>query len=409
MSWSKIIFIIILIFLLVLSAFFSASETAYSTVSRAKLEENLNSKKHFQKKIIIKRYEMFPSTLSTILIGNNIVNIGSSVILSSLFSSWITDETFEIIVSTLVMTPIIVIFGEMMPKILARKYPIKFLQYTYLLILFFHYLFWPLTFLISKFVKSDQITNTENELKHILDLGYKEGVLEKEESILARNALDFDSIKVTKHYVRLKKITYVSYESNLAKIKEIFQNTGFSRIPVQKNKKFVGIILLKDIFGLSDEQIFNIDDYIVEVPYISSNSLLKVAWKKMKENKSQLGFITKSNDNKKVIGLITLEDILEELVGEIYDEHDYRDELDFYELEESSKIMVKYSTAISKINDFFSINLDENENENIGSFLEKITNKKLTLKFKFNINNLYFKVVENKRKEEPKIEIWKEE
>ncbi|UWD34165.1 CNNM domain-containing protein [Mesomycoplasma molare] len=404
----KIIYIFILIFLLILSAFFSASETAYSSVSRAKLEENLEDNKPFRKKIIIKRYEFFPSTLSTILIGNNIVNIAASILLSSLLTEFITDDNLEIVISTLIMTPLIVIFGEIIPKIFAQKYPVHFLKKNYLILSFFYYLFWPVTILISKIVKPNQITNTENELKQILNIGYKEGVLEKEESILAKNALDFDSIKVYKHFIRIKNTTFVSYDESLENIKKTFKNTGFSRIPVSKNNKFIGIILLKDIFYLEENKEFKIDDFIVEVPYISSNSLLKIALKKLKENKSQFAFITKNNDDKKVIGILTFEDILEELVGEIYDEHDFRDKLDIYEIEDSSKIIVNYSTEIEKINDILDIELDENF-KTIGDFLVKISNKKLTLKFKYSLNNIYFKVVENKRNEEPKIEIWKED
>ncbi|MBN3534459.1 CNNM domain-containing protein [Mycoplasma procyoni] len=399
---SYIVFSILLFILLILSALFSASETAFSSVTKAKIEENLDPKKTFAKKVIKKRYESFSSTLSTILIGNNIVNIAASLLLSSILASLITDNVLEIIVSTAVMTPIIVIFGEIIPKVIARKRPLAFLKRTYLIIYFFYLLFWPLTFLISKFVKENQVTNTENELKQILDIGYKEGVLEKEESILARNALDFDSIKLQKHYVRLKNITYINHDDSLDKIQKKFIESGFSRLPIKKKKQFVGILLLKDVYHKTKED-FNIDELIVEVPYVSANSLLKIALKKMKENRTQFAFVTKNNDDKSVVGIITFEDVLEELVGEIYDEHDFRDELDLYEIEET-KVIAKYSTKIEKINEVLKTEIPEDK-EIIGKYLEELTNKKLTLKFNYKEENLSFKVVENKKGSEQKIEI----
>ncbi|WGI36804.1 hemolysin family protein [Mesomycoplasma lagogenitalium] len=405
MDTTRIILCVLLVILLVVSALFSATETAYSSVTRAKIEEGINPKKTLMKKTLIKRYEMFPSTLSTLLIGNNLVNVCASTILSTILSSVLTDDVLEIVISTAVMTPLIVIFGEILPKMFALKFPLGYLKRTYLFLSFFYILFWPITILISKLVKPNPITNTEGELKHILNTGYEEGVLEKEESILAINALDFDSVKLTKHYVRLKNITYISYEQSLSEILNIFRETRFSRLPVLKNKKFVGIILLKDIFFLEENE-FEIDNFIIEVPYISSNSLLKIALKKMKEYRSQFAFVTKNNDDKNVIGIITFEDAIEEIVGEIYDEHDFRDDLEMYELDES-KLIVRYSTDIEKINQVLGTDLPEHYKK-IGKYLEDKTNKKLTLKFKYKYNNLNFKVVENKKNHEQKIEIIRE-
>ncbi|VEU59780.1 CNNM domain-containing protein [Mesomycoplasma neurolyticum] len=400
----KLIILSLLIFILVIiSSLSSASETSFLSINTAKLEDYFKDKHQFVKKKILKLHKKFSGTLSTILLINNIVNIAASATMSAIVSSLSLNNNWEIIISTAIMTPIIVLIGEIIPKIIARKFPITFLKNTWWIIYFFYYLFWPITFLISKISKENPITNTESELKYIIDIAGKEGVLEKEESLLTKRALDFDSIKVHKHYTRLRKTTSIKYESTLEEIRNIFYDTGFSRLPVEKNKKFIGIILLKDIFYLKNEEDFEIDKFIVKVPNISSNTLLKNALYKLKENQSHFAFITKNNEDKTIIGIITIEDIIEELVGEIYDEHDFRDENEIYIIN-ANKIIVHYSTKIDKINKILEVDIPLEE-ETIGKYLETLTTKKMNLKFKHKENNLYYKVIENKKNKEIKFEV----
>ncbi|WP_033161286.1 CNNM domain-containing protein [[Mycoplasma] collis] len=398
-----IVFSIIIFIFTILSALSSATETSFLSVNQAKIQDYFKDKNNFKKNKILEMNKKFSATLSTILLINNIVNIAATAVMSALIAIFSLDSNLEIIISTIIMTPIIVLIGEIIPKIIARKFPLAFLKNTWWIFYFFYYLFWPLTFLISKISKENPITNTESELRHIIDIASEEGVLEKEESILTKRALDFDSLKVSKHYTRLKKTVSINYKDDLEKIKNIFFETGFSRIPIEKNRKFLGIILLKDIFNLKNDAEFDIDKFIVKVPTISSNSLLKNALIKLKEHQSQFAFVTKNNEDKNIIGVLTFEDIIEELVGEIYDEHDFRDENDIYIID-SNKIIVNFSTKIDKINKVLGIEIPVNK-ETIGKYLENVSNKKMNLKFIYKEQNAIFKVIENKKNKVIKLEV----
>jgi CBS domain containing-hemolysin-like protein len=157
-------------------------------------------------------------------------------------------------------------------------------------------------------------------MKTILRMGYKEGVLEHRELSLATRALDLDSTKIKQHYIKIEDITYLKKESTLEEAKLVFQKTGFSRIPIKNKKTFVGILLLKDIFNLPAGS--DITNYIIEVPTVTINNNLHHVLDIFRSGAVGMAFVKKSSNETTIIGLITLEDVLEELVGEIYDEHD---------------------------------------------------------------------------------------
>lgn len=167
---------------------------------------------------------------------------------------------------------------------------------------------------------------------------------------------------------------------SLEQILDIFKESRFSRIPVRKKGKFIGILLIKDLFFLKE---FQIDDYIIDVPFLCANDLLKTNYEKLKKTKSQFGFITnnKNKNSQNIIGIITLEDILETLVGPIYDEYDYRDQLEYYQIFEDS-IIVNNDTKVATVNEQLNINLESSFNT-IEAWLEHHSKQKL-------INNLKF-------------------
>ncbi|UVD81756.1 hemolysin family protein [Mycoplasma iguanae] len=395
--WLVSLIIIILIILIICSALFSALETAYGSISLAKLEQELH-KKSLTKKIIEKHYKHFGRTLSTILIGNNLINISASSILSAFLGVLISNETVVVLITMLVMTPIIVIFGEIIPKIFARKYPLKYVKRVFLIMEFFYIIFFPLTYPISKFVKSEEVTNTEKDLKTFLAIGHKEGILEKKEALLAINALDLDSVRVSKSYKKIKDVYFVEASWTLKEAKKVFLDTNYSRLPVKKNNRFIGIILLKNIWNHKKGLV---EDFVTDVPSISYNTLLTKAMEKMRLEKAQFAFVTQTNNSKKVIGILSFEDIIEELVGEVYDESD--EEIDIYEINLQHAI-VKGDNKISKINNKLNFSLP-NEDLTLLQWLEKISQKDVNMKFKFKYKKYEFKVVENKRKSVPKIEI----
>ncbi|MEA4115586.1 CNNM domain-containing protein [Mycoplasma sp. 744] len=401
-----IVTIILLIILIIASSMFSAAETAYTSLNLGKVETLISNKNNFTNKLIKKQYLAFNQVLVTILICNNIVNIASSAILSWILSITLGGtnlENYIALLSTAVMTPIIVLFGEIIPKLIAKSHPIYTSKTLCYPLLFFYYLFWPFTYPISKIGKKIYITNTEEDLKNIIDVAQNEGVLETNESIMAQNALDLDSVKVKKHFVKLKDITFVEVDNNISRVLEVFAETNYSRLPVKnKENDFIGIILLKDIFTL---QKGNISKYIKTVPTLSSNISLSKALEILRSNKVQMGFVTENNSSKEIIGLITIEDILEEIVGEIYDEYDeeeweYLEEISLELYKANSKIKIK--TIEKEIEVDLDLSKDE-EKLTLAKWLEKRTNKKISKSLNYSVNGINFSKA---KKTSSKSDVW---
>ncbi|MBN0919601.1 hemolysin family protein [[Mycoplasma] gypis] len=335
----QIILFTVLLILLILSAIISGSETAYTSLSLAKIN-NLVEKKVRGAKLILKHHSRFNQTLSTILLFNNMVNIASSTLTAYILGIWLSNNSNIIpIISTLVLTPVLVIFGEILPKIVAKNHPIGYLRIFVYFIHFLYIISYPFTFFISKIGKKVLVTNSEEELKSIIDIASDEGVLETNESMLTQKALDLDSTKVSSHYIRLNEVITIKASASINQALEIFDEYQYSRLPIVKNNELIGIVHLKDIFNKKTGKVIN---YLKTVPNISMNISLSSALEKMRLNRAQMAFVTKNNSSNKVLGIITIEDILEELVGEIYDEYD--DEEDVFE------ISLQRSRAKSSIN-----------------------------------------------------------
>ncbi|EFF41810.1 CNNM domain-containing protein [Mycoplasmopsis alligatoris] len=366
----KIIFLVILFILFVLSSIFSGCETAYTSISPAKVQQMINNKESGHK-IISRHIKKYNQTLSTILIANNIVNISASALTSFLLSLIITNHGTVAIVATVVVTPIIVIFGEILPKIFAKQKPILFLKIFGYIIEIFYWLFFVFTYPLNKLSKKVYVTNSENEIKTMLSMAKEEGVLETHESILAQKALDLDSSKISQHYIRLKDVDSIPFRSSIKKANAMFKETNYSRIPVEQNGNLVGIIMLKDIFHLNSG---NIASYIKRVPQISANSLLSIGLEKLRTSRSQMAFVTENNTSDKIIGIITIEDIIEELVGEIYDEYDTDEEI--YEIS-LQKAQAKSNVAVKSVFKQLEINTSQMDDENLDLSLREWLLKEL--------------------------------
>ncbi|MCV3733583.1 hemolysin family protein [Mycoplasma enhydrae] len=401
--WQSIIYSILLLFLLVCSGIFSACETAYTTLSKAKIE-TLVDKKVRGAKAILKQHQFFNRTLGTILIANNLVNIAASTLLVYLLTTALGAEKAGIssIISTLVMTPIIVFFAEIIPKIAAKARPEKTVRSFYWFIEMLYWIFIPITYPISKIGKKIYITNTEEDVKSLLNIAQDEGVLETNESIMAQNVLDLDSTKVSQHFIKLKNVDYINYKSTMQDALDMFKATNYSRIPVEKDGDLVGILLLKDIFFLKRGNIMN---YIKTVPNISANSLLSVALEKMRQARAQMAFVTENNNDDKAIGIITIEDILEEVVGEIYDEYD--DDEQIYEIslersEAKGTVLMKALWKQLELEDHlenFSLS-DKEKNLSLSEWLEQKLEHPLRKNSKYVLNDVItFKVLSKKSKE----------
>ncbi|EGV00130.1 hemolysin related protein [Mycoplasmopsis columbina SF7] len=386
-----IVLIIFLVLLIIGSGFFSAGETAYTSLNPGKVE-TLIDKKSFGAKLIKKQYKFFNQTLATILICNNIVNIASSSLISYILSTKIQgiSNDYNVLISTVVMTPIIVLFGEIIPKLVAKAHPIYSAQFLCYPLLFFYYLFWIFTYPISKIGKKIYITNTEEDVKNLIDVAQNEGVLETNESIMAQNALDLDSTKVRKHYIRLKDVSFVSGDDSISVAQEIFLDTNYSRLPVKnKDGEFIGIVLLKDIFHLQRGKIIS---YLKTIPTISANISLARALEILRMNKAQMAFVTENNNSRETLGIITIEDILEEIVGEIYDEYD---EDEWKEISEISLELyhvlsnVKMKDIVKRLE--IEINISKKELDmQLKNFLEHRSGKKMSKSLEYSVDDVTF-------------------
>lgn len=386
-------------FLFFLSALFSAAETAYTSLSRATIENNL--KKHPKTGRLIKKHvNSFSWTISTILVGNNIVNVAISTIITFLFTmAFGADSYLTVLLPIVVATPLLVVFGEVIPKILAKRFAWGYLQKVVFVLEGFRWLFYPITFFLSKLKFESGVTNTEDEMKTILKMGYNEGVLEHKELSLATRALDLDSTKIKKHYIDIKDVVHLTKENTIQEAKELFKKTGFSRIPFKNKTNYIGIILLKDIFCLESNDL--ISNYIVKVPTLTINNNLHYALDIFRIEGVQMAFVKKSQNENKVIGLITLEDVIEELVGEIYDEHDKETKIKKIE---KNKFIVLGNTLMSELSAETDIQFASSDS--LINWIMNETGKNIKIGLIYNWEGkVIFKVIKNKKAQIPKFEI----
>lgn len=322
-----------IILLIIMSAFFSATETAFSSVNKIRLKhEASNGNKKAAR--ALKIAENFDKTLTTILVGNNIVNI-----LSTSLGTVICTELFGakgVGIATAAMTVLILIFGEIMPKSLAKENAEKFALAFGGLLNVFIVVLTPVTFifrglknLVSKIFKSgsDAPSVTEDELKYIIDEIEEEGVLEEQESDLVRSALEFDDKNVSEVLIPRVRITAVEKNDSLEHIRELFFTEQYSRMPVyEKNiDNIIGFIHERDFFKLtvSDEHAEGIESIIHEVIYITEFQTVSEVLARMQKEKIHMAIIKDQYGG--TYGMVTMEDLIEELLGEIYDETDEED------------------------------------------------------------------------------------
>lgn len=320
--------IILIVLLIAFSAMFSSCETAFSTVSRARLRNTASQgSKKAQKALELA--ESFDNSLTTILIGNNIVNIASTSISTVIFTQLFGSKGVGI--ATVIMTVTVLIFGEILPKTFAKenseKCALFFAGPLSVLIVIFTPLAWIFTAiknLVSKLYENPDKSPsvTEDELKVIIDEIEEEGVLEESESELVRSALDFDETVVSEILTPRVRIVGVELNSTVDEIREVFLREMYSRLPVyDKNiDNIVGIITQKDFFRMISGNRTNIQSIIQDVIYISEFKTINDALREMQRSKTHMSVILDQYGGTK--GIITMEDIIEELVGEIYDEND---------------------------------------------------------------------------------------
>ena len=320
--------ILILVLLITMSAYFSATETAYSSLNKIKLKSIAN-KGNKKAKLALELSEKYDSVISTILIGNNIVNIATASLATVLFTKLLGSS--GVTVSTIVMTILILIFGEISPKSIAKDIPESFAIVSAPLLNAFCIILKPVNNLfclwkkvISKVFKIQKHSGiTEDEILTIAEEAENEGGINPQQLEIIKSAIELNDQEVIEAFTPRVDMVAIKDSCSKEELLNLFIESGFSRIPVYHDNidNVIGIINEKDLINIvvnnKNEEISSIIKPLnVIQPHMKLSQLLKV----LQNNKSHMALI--ADEYGGTMGIITLEDILEELVGEIWDEHD---------------------------------------------------------------------------------------
>lgn len=323
--------IFLLIVLILLSAFFSASETAFSSVNKIRLKNYVDEKRRGSKKALYIA-ENFDRALSTILVGNNIVNIAAASISTKVATDLFGGNT-GLVISTVGMTILILIFGEVLPKSFAKEHAESFSLLVSDVLYMLIQLFTPITALlvmlkqlVSKLFgnqKTDVPSVTEEELKVMVNLSEEEGVIDNKEKELVHRSLDFNDILVGEIFTPRIDIVAVEVNQPIEEIRDIFLQERYSRVPVYEGDidNVIGILSESDFFSqLVQGKKVNVRELLRTPLFVVESMRISTLLPELQKSKVHMAIVIDEFGG--TSGLITLEDILEQIVGEIWDEHD---------------------------------------------------------------------------------------
>ena len=358
--------ICMIVILLIMSAYFSATETAFTSLNRIKLK-NIASDGNNKAKRVLELSENYDKLLTTILIGNNIVNIMMTAVSTVLFIELYGQYGASI--STAVITVIVLIFGEISPKSLAKESPEKFAMLVGRSIKICMVILTPLNYIFAKwkgilakvFKVGSENTITEDEIKTIVEEAEVVGGIEAEQSELIQNAIEFNELtaeEVMTPHVDIEAIDITMGEYEVA---EILKKTGYSRLPVYEDDldKILGVLNQKDFHNYIIGSNKTISDFVKPVAFVAGTMKIATLLKKLQAMKAHIAIVV--NEYGGTEGLVTMEDIIEELVGDIFDEHDAIMSQEVTLLQNGSyRVMCNANAA--KIFDYFGIDQEPEAN-----------------------------------------------
>ena len=354
-------YVIIIVVCVIFSAYFSATETAFLTFNRIRLK-NLAEKGNKRAGLVLKLSDNYDTLLTTILIGNNIVNTLSAALCTLVFVDLLKgNQDLATTVSTIVITLAVLIFGEISPKSMAKRSPESFVMFSAPIINILLVIFYPLSFLfkhwqnlLAKLFKSDDDKGmTEEELVSIIEEAEESGDIDESESTLIKSAIEFNDLEVGDIFTPRIDITALPIDADREAVEKQFSESGYSRIPVYDGDldNIVGILYHKDYYMTDFDKSKSISEILKPVIFVTTTQKINDVLKDLQEKQLHLAIVT--DEYGSTAGIVTLEDIIEEIVGEIWDEHDERiDEIK--EIGEKEYI-ISGKANLEKVFDMFDI------------------------------------------------------
>ena len=404
-----IIEIIGIFFLLLLSGFFSSSETAITRISDVKIyqwSENKSSRYKRARELMKSREKI----IGILLLGNNIVNILASALATSILIGLFGDK--GIIYATLIMTALIFIFSEVLPKTYAIREPEKLVLYASPIIKIFTIILSPINFLVQNLVSSIlNLANKETKnndwrqnLRGAILLANNKGDVRKRDRIMLESILDLNEVKVSEIMTHRKNIEGININENIDMIIDLSLKSRFTRLPLWKENadNIIGTLHIKDLLrAKNSNSSIEINEIMQKPQFISENTSLSEQLNNFKKETIQMAFVIDEYGD--LQGLITLEDILEEIVGEIFDEFDKQ--ITGPEILEDKSVIVDGAMTIRDLNKLMDWKLEDEEASTIAGLVIDVAQKLPSINETIKINNFNFTILERQRTRITKINI----
>lgn len=375
MDSSDVTQLIILLILLLLSAFFSSAETAFTTANKIRMR-SLADEGNKRAKTVLKITDNSGKMLSAILIGNNIVNLSASSIATSIAYKL---GGSMVALATGIITILILLFGEITPKTMATIHADKMSMFYAPVINVFMKIMTPVIFVINGlstiilFIlrvdpNAKNKTMTENELRTIVDVSHEDGVIESDEKEMIYNVFDLGDAKAKDVMVPRVHVTFADVNSTYKELIEIFRKDKYTRLPVfeETTDNVIGTINMKDLLLFDSKKEFHVRDILREAYFTYEYKNISELLVEMRQASFNIAVVL--DEYGETAGLITLEDILEEIVGEIHDEYDENEE-DFVKEVGEREYIVEGSTNLDDLNDRLELDLSSEDYDSVGGFI----------------------------------------
>ena len=358
MDSASIGMIVALVILIAFSAYFSATETAFTSLNRIRLKTKADSGNRAAARTLAIAEE-YDKLLTTILIGNNIVNITATTVATVLCTKWFKE--YGPTVSTVALTVIILIFGEVSPKSLAKESPERFAMFAAPLLKVLMIVLTPLSIMFSGWKKlmsmvikgGEDDGITEEELVGMVEQAENEGGLDEHESDLIRNAIEFNDLDVSDILTPRVDLVAADEDSTMEEIAALFAESGYSRIPLFHDTvdNIVGVIHEKDFYAARYRGETMLKNLKSPVFYTTGNTKISDLLRVLQKNKAHMAVVVDEYGGTE--GIATLEDILEELVGEIWDEHD--EVIENFQKQSDGSFLISCTADLDDMYDLFQI------------------------------------------------------